>query len=331
MAGATRIDGNGHKCPCLFVSEKYSVHHMGFHASSGFSTGASESIVGVDSLIKSQLDDNIKRLETTLDRDVLAFVGRIMGGVDELVRDAVESFPERRSGLAVILDTEGGVVEIVERMVDTIRHHYEDVSFIIPDRAMSAGTIFALSGDAIHMDYFSVLGPIDPQVQSPGKKHFIPALAYLVQYNRLINKSAEGTLTTAELMMLEKLDLAELQQFEEARELSIELLQKWLVKYKFKDWTKTATKNSDVSDDYKKARAKEIAQTLSDSQRWHSHGRGISMAELQSDSLKLKIDDFGKNAELSKLIRGYFRILRDYMFKDDATHLVHTRYSMVRI
>src|SRR5262249_15292774 len=137
----------------------------------------------------------------------------------------------------------------------------------------SAGTVFALSGDAIWMDYFSVLGPIDPQIEKDRK--LVPALAYLVQFDRLVAKAEHGALTTAEMMLLEKLDLGELQQFAEARELSMSLLKKWLVRYKFKDWTITAETRTPVTPDMKANRAAEIAEALSDPQRWHSHGRGI--------------------------------------------------------
>src|SRR5690606_23544195 len=118
------------------------------------------------------------------DRDVLAVFGAIMYGMEQRVRDAITSIDKktRRNRLTVILDTEGGIVEVVARMVDVIRNFYSDVQFIIPDRAMSAGTIFAMSGDSIMMDYFSVLGPIDPQVVREGK--LVPALSYLVQYER---------------------------------------------------------------------------------------------------------------------------------------------------
>ena len=53
----------------------------------------------------------------------------------------------------------------IQRIAETLRHHYDRVEFIVPNYAMSAGTVLVMSGDAIHMDYFSVLGPIDPQVR----------------------------------------------------------------------------------------------------------------------------------------------------------------------
>jgi len=54
-------------------------------------------------------------------------------------------------------------METIERIVAVMRNHYESVSFIIPNFAFSAGTVLALSGDEIYMDYYSVLGHIDPQ------------------------------------------------------------------------------------------------------------------------------------------------------------------------
>ena len=48
-------------------------------------------------------------------------------------------------------------------MVETLRHHYDIVDFVVPTHAYSAGTIFVMSGDSIYMDYYSRLGPIDPK------------------------------------------------------------------------------------------------------------------------------------------------------------------------
>ena len=266
-----------------------------------------------------------EELEKRLERDVIAFMGPIFFGVDDAIRRAIEARPKRRSGLAVVLESPGGVVEVVERMVDTIRHHYAEVAFFIPDRAMSAGAVFALSGDSIHMDYFSLLGPIDPQVVRGDR--LIPALGYLIQYERLIEKSRNRTLTTAELMLLQKLDLADLLQFEEARELSMSLLKEWLVRYKFKDWSTTDRTKTTVTQEMKQERAHEIATALSNPQKWHSHGRGISMQVLRSEDIKLKIDDFGKDDQLAEILHDYSSVLRESREGGDAggwcVHTLH--------
>lgn len=148
-------------------------------------------------------------------------------GVEHSIKIAIEGRESRRANLFVVLDTTGGAVEIVERIVRVLRKHYDGVKFIIPNRAMSAGTVLAMSGDQIWMDYHSCLGPIDPQLFVEG--HWVPALSYLEQYERLIEKSRQGILSAAELVLLGKLDLAALHRYELARDLSVELLQRWLL------------------------------------------------------------------------------------------------------
>jgi membrane-bound ClpP family serine protease len=283
---------------------------------------------GVSDVVRGQITITHAELERAMSADVLTFVGPILPGLEGVVRTAIEAIEgggdTRGAKLAVVLDTPGGVVEVVERMVDTIRHHYNNVAFIIPDRAMSAGTVFALSGDSIWMDYHSVLGPIDPQM--PNKDGaLIPALAYLIQYKELQKRAAAGKLTTAEMVLLQKLDLAELQAFEDAAELSVSLLTEWLVRYKFKDWQTTQTRNRVVTMPMKERRAKAIARLLADPQRWHSHGRGIPMKVLQGSELKLQIDDFGARSDLSPKVHQYFRIVREFMQQQKYRNFVQTR------
>ena len=252
----------------------------------------------------------------------MTIIAPIVPGLDQIVRDAVEAISSKEDKLLVIHDTGGGVVEVVDRMVGAIRNFYDDVTFLVPDRAMSAGTIFVLSGDQIMMDYFSCLGPIDPQIVRNGE--LVPALSYLSQFERLNKKAADGQLTTAEFALLERLDLGELHQFEQARELSNELLVKWLCQYKFKNWKKTETRGVEVNEEMKLTRATEIAKILSDNERWHSHGRGLNLAIMEQE-IGLKINDYTENVELTKFIRNYFHLLRDYMQREGLYSFVHTR------
>lgn len=280
--------------------------------------------IGANELIEQQLHEQIGDLQNLLEADVLTFMSRIRFGADDVVRGAIESFADRRPRLAVILQTNGGFIEVVNRMVDTMRRHYDHVEYIIPNYALSAGTVLVMSGDAIHMDYYSVLGPIDPQLERPTGE-FVPAVGYLVQYERLIDKSRRGELTLAEATILvEKFDLAELYQYEQARELSITLLKDWLVRYKFKNWKKTEGRGKKVTLAMWRRRAGEVAKKLNDPSRWHSHGRGISMEVLRRD-LKLKIEDFGQNAALRTGIGDYYYLMMDYRAKMGHTGVVHTK------
>ena len=276
----------------------------------------------LDASIKYQLDWHLNAIAEVLDADTVAFVSPILPGLDLRLRNAIEAIGDQKNYVSVILDTPGGIVEVVERMVATLRSNYNDVTVIVPDRAMSAGTIFALSADRIMMDYFSCLGPIDPQIEKDDK--LVPALSYLNQFDRLNQKAQDGALTAAEYALLSKLDLGELYQFEQARELSVELLVKWLSRYKFKGWNTTETRGIQVTEAMKKQRAQDIAALLNDTARWHSHARGIDSKTLR-DEVRLKIDDLASQPDLHRSVRMYFDLLKDYMGREKLYSFVHTK------
>jgi len=273
-------------------------------------------------IIEQQLDSRLAAVEEAANADAIAYLGPMYRVADDQVKDAVEAIHPRRDKLLVILETGGGYVDVAERIARIFRHHYGHVDFLIPNYAMSAGTILAMSGDSILMDYASILGPIDPQI--PRGDDLVPALGYLVQYERLIEKSNKGELSTAELaFLLENFDAAELYRYEQERELSIALLQEWLVKYKFKNWTKTETKGKKVTPAMRKTRAREVAEKLNQTDRWHSHSRGIPMEVLQRD-LKLLIDDFGADPKLGPALHDYYRLLKNYMMRRDHVIVLHS-------
>lgn len=137
------------------------------------------------------------------------------------------------------------------------------------------------------MDYSSVLGPIDPQVKNKEGK-YVPALGYLDKVNEMITKAQKNQLSQAEFLILKDFDLAELRAFEQAKELTIMLLKKWLVKYKFKNWNVHSSTGEKVTEEDKKKRAEEIAKQLGDNKKWKSHGRPINIEELEGLKLKAK-------------------------------------------
>ena len=287
-----------------------------------------EKLLPVDRHMKVNLNAHLDKLEDILNADVLTIFSPIMTGLEKIVKDAVELFQNRRTRVAIILDTLGGTAEVVERMVGVIRHHYDEVDFLIPDRAMSAGTIFTMAGDRIFMSYFSGLGPIDPQVEKDGK--FVPALGYLTQYERLCKKSENQELNPAELRFLEKLDLVELYEFEQARELSHELLTNWLSTYKFKDWHTHSSTGEPVTDEEKVQRAKDVAAVLSNHERWHSHARTISRDTLRSE-LRLEIENFEDIPEFLAAIDEYVGLINDYVRRERLLMFVHTRDYFGRV
>lgn len=279
--------------------------------------------------VRQTLAERLDMLEGHFAADGMFFYGPIWPGVEKRVRDVLERLKadgSNRNRLVIFLNTTGGSAETVEALVEVIRFNYPEVWFVVPDYALSAGTIFCMSGDRIWMDYSSALGPIDPQVHNG--RDWVPALGYLDQVESMIRKSREGTLSDAELVMLQSQDLAMLSRYEQAKNLTITLLKKWLVEYKFKDWEKhesnPALVGQPVTAAEKQERAEEIARLLADNKRWHSHGRRIGAGTLQS-VLRLKIDDYSAHTDLRNKIRSYNDFLLEYITRDNLPSFLHSK------
>ena len=264
-------------------------------------------------------------LENALNADVMVYFGEIIDGVEADVKQIIEQIirdGNKHDSLYVLLTTPGGSLNPVKRMVNIFRNFYSEVNFIIPDYAYSAGTVMCCSGDKIFMDYYSVLGPIDPQVRNKDGK-FVAALGYLDKINELIDKAKKNELTNAEFIILKDFDLAELRAYEQARDLAVDLLVEWLPKYKFKNWTVHQSSQAAVTFEEKKSRALEIAQNLSDNKEWKSHGRPISREEL--GKLKLQIDQLESHPDAYAAVTAYHELMIDYVRKYDFGRFIQAR------
>lgn len=274
---------------------------------------------------RQAMEEAFAALETALNADVMVYYGELIDGVEADVKQIIEALCKdgyKHDALYILLTTPGGSLNPVKRMVNIFRNFYAEVNFIIPDYAYSAGTVMCCSGDKIFMDYYSVLGPIDPQVRNKDGK-FVAALGYLDKINELIEKARNNELTNAEFIILKDFDLAELRAYEQARDLAIDLLVEWLPKYKFKDWDTHHSSNTPVSDSEKINRAMEIAQNLSDNKEWKSHGRPISREEL--GRLKLQIDHLEDNLVAYQAVTEYHELMIDYVRKYDMSRFIQTR------
>ena len=111
--------------------------------------------------IKEELNRRLIELEKYFDSDVIFYYGPIEPEVVKSFRDFIENLGEetgskgKKDILTIILNTNGGSVEVVEKFVEIIRFHYKEIYFVVPDFALSAGTIFCMSGNKIYMDYSS--------------------------------------------------------------------------------------------------------------------------------------------------------------------------------
>ena len=104
----------------------------------------------MQSPIDIQIDKDLRKaiisIEKKLTSDVIFLYGPLRFGLSEMFREMIDELKRDGKGykkLSIILTTAGGSAEEVERCVNVIRHHYDEINFIVPDYAYSAGTIFA--------------------------------------------------------------------------------------------------------------------------------------------------------------------------------------------
>lgn len=119
----------------------------------------------------------LKKLHTHTKRNILVYYSGWLQkpgirGIDFSIGDADKTGfmtcshgVDRSKGLDLILHTPGGDVAATESIIDYLHSLYNgDIRAIIPQMAMSGGTLIALSCKEILMGRQSSLGPIDPQI-----------------------------------------------------------------------------------------------------------------------------------------------------------------------
>lgn len=291
--------------------------------------------INCDDVIDQSLIAGNLALGKQFSSDVLFIKAPMRQPVDDAVKDEIEEIQNikgaKKKKLTVLVETNGGFVETVERIVSVFRKHYDTVEYVVPNYAYSAGTILVMSGDEIYMDYYSVLGPIDPQMESG-----MPGMGYLAKYEELLNAiNAPGidpqTVRGELAFLIEKYDPAKLFWIEQATEHSKSLLRDWLPKYKFKSWTVKESSGDPVTDADRQQRADDIARVLGDAGKWHSHGRGLTIRELESEDIKLKIKNYSDNKRLYGNISHYRGLFVDYMARRAFRAALHSKRGVRRL
>lgn len=90
---------------------------------------------------------------------------------------------DRKSGLDLILHTPGGDIAATESIVNYLRQMFgKDIRAIVPQIAMSAGTMIACSCKSILMARHANLGPIDPHLNN------MPAYGVIAEFKRAIRE-----------------------------------------------------------------------------------------------------------------------------------------------
>lgn len=147
--------------------------------------------VSSNAYIEQELRARAAGLAAHPEANIFARIGPIFSSFEDEIGDVLDAIDPKKDRLCVILEADGESVETTERTANIFRHFYKDVWFIVPTHAMSAGTVLVMPGGRIWMDYYAILEPIDPQIETGSG--FVPAFGHLAKYQELIRNSARGT------------------------------------------------------------------------------------------------------------------------------------------
>ena len=119
----------------------------------------------------------LKRLNTITKRNVIAYYsgwlqkpGAPNLGINDLDKNAFMATIKGRTEakvLTLFCIHQGGDVAATESIIDYLTTMFEDIRVVVPQLAMSGGTMMACSANRILMGKHSSLGPIDPQFMTP--------------------------------------------------------------------------------------------------------------------------------------------------------------------
>ena len=190
---------------------------------------------------------------------------------------------DRQKGLDIILHTPGGQTAATESIVDYLHSMFDnDIRTIVPQIAMSAGTMITCASKEIVMGKHSNLGPIDPQFGG------IPATGVIEEFEKAIEETKKDPATIPLWQtIIGKYHPTFLGECEKAIAWSKEITKVWLSKCMFEE-----------HDNQEKI--ENIVNALSDHQETKTHSRHISLQ--QCKELGLKVIELEEDQDLQDII-----------------------------
>jgi len=208
-------------------------------------------------------------------------------------------------GLSLILHTPGGMTNATETLVEYIHSKFCYVETIIPTFAMSAGTMIALSSDAIIMGRQSQLGPIDPQMLIGGKS--VSARSIFAQFEKAKDDIHENVIN-AHLWapILGSMSPGLLIEASKANDYSEEIVKNWLER---KGFQKSA----------------EIANYFNDPALHKSHGKRIDRNDAREQGLS--IIDLEDSQALQESVLTAYHTMTILFEKTSASKIVVSNFG----
>ncbi len=191
---------------------------------------------------------------------------------------------DRTKGLDLVLHTPGGGMDATESLVDYLRSMFgTNIRAIIPQIAMSAGTMIALSCKEIIMGKHSSIGPIDPQFNG------IAAHGIIEEFQEARKDILENQLL-ANLWhpIIAKYHPTLIGDCQKAIAQANNMVKKWLMTGMFEGESDTETK------------ADKILKELGEHSITLSHGRHISKE--QAENIGIKVTQLEENDDLQDAV-----------------------------
>jgi ATP-dependent protease ClpP protease subunit len=185
---------------------------------------------------------------------------------------------DRKKGLDIILHTPGGEMAATESIVDYLRKAFgTDIRAVVPQLAMSGGTMIACACKSILMGKQSSLGPIDPQING------IPAHGIREEFEQAYKEIKGGTsgLDQAKIPIwqpiIAKYSPTLVGEAQKAIAWSEEIVKEWLMTGMLKDKKDNA------------ALADKIIKDLGDHALTKSHARHLSASRCRDVGLTIEM------------------------------------------
>jgi ATP-dependent protease ClpP protease subunit len=198
---------------------------------------------------------------------------------------------DRSRGLDLILHTPGGNIAATESIVQYLWQMFDkNIRVIVPQLAMSCGTMIACSSKSILMGRQSSLGPIDPQFGGVAAQAVLDEFQYAIKF--IEANPASAPLWQSIIGKYHPTFLLECMQ---AIDWSREMVKTWLVENMFAGLADAATK------------AETVIATLADHAGTKTHSRHLSADLCKSIGLNIEcLEDDDKLQDLVLTVHHSF-------------------------
>lgn len=230
---------------------------------------------------------HLEELNKYTKRDTIIYASRWTQGdappnLVSINDEDIQGFMESVAGLKgksldLILHTGGGSAEASDAIVSYLRSKFDDIRVIIPQAAMSAGTMIACSANVIVMGKQSSIGPIDPQfiLQTSVGIQSLPAHAIIEQFKMAQQDCATNPKNlNSWLPMLSQYGPALIVRCHDQIAFGKSLINNWLKEYMFEN------ENDQL--------AESVAEYLSNHGNFKTHSKHISAVDAAKIGLKIQ-------------------------------------------